>query len=81
MLKFIRIYFKILKNVHSNEDLYNSMYADGNTLTAYNAGSWMSVSGWGINAKAAMTNAARASLLVEVKFTTILTNEQSSVFG
>lgn len=77
----LRLYFKILKSVHSNEALYNSMYADGNTLNSYNAGSWMSASGWGINVKAAMTYEAKASLLVEVKFTTILTNEQSSVFG
>lgn len=78
MLKFIGIYFKILRNHQANEDLFNSMYADGITLTAYNAGSWHSFSKWGINAKAAMTYESRASLLVQVKFTTI---DQSSVIG
>lgn len=71
-------YVKILRNHQANEDLFNSMYADGITLTAYNAGSWHSFSRWGINAKAAMTYESRASLLVQVKFTTI---DQSSVIG
>lgn len=69
---------KILENVKADEDLYNRMYSDGTTLTAYNSGSWHSVSGWGINTKTAMTNGGTASLLVEVKFTTI---DQSSVIG
>lgn len=69
---------KIFRNVQANEDLFNRMYSDGTTLTAYNSGSWHSHSRWGINVKVAMTNAGRASLLVEVKFTTI---DQSSVIG
>lgn len=78
MLKFLGIYLKILENVRADQDLFNSMYSDGTTLSAYNAGSWESVNEWGITARAAMTNAARASLLVEVKFSKI---DQSSVIG
>lgn len=79
-----KILFKVWNNAHSNEALYDSMEADEEKLTVSNSGHWMSASGWGITVHAAMTNAAKASLLVEVEFnitTTHGTNEQSPVVG
>lgn len=78
------LHVQVWNNAHSNEALYDSMEADEEKLTVSNSGHWMSDSGWGITVHAAMTNAAKASLLVEVEFnitTTHGTHEQSPVVG
>ncbi|XP_048752239.2 uncharacterized protein LOC125663865 [Ostrea edulis] len=73
------LHVQVWNNAQANEALFKSMEADEEKLTVWNSGHWLKSSSFGITVNAAMTNAAKASLLVEVEFN--LTSTQSEIFG
>ncbi|XP_062575062.1 uncharacterized protein LOC134236910 [Saccostrea cucullata] len=73
------LHVQVWTNAHANEALFKSMEADEEKLTVWNSGHWLSASGYGITVNAAMTNSAKASLLVEVEFN--ITNAEPEIFG